>query len=137
LTNHTQGKTTMSKPFGKASKTIDLAVPVDIFEVDGAEVSRRKKISVMEAMRLHMMRPDMPEFVKDADGRERSPEETLQAYLDAECAVLAKFYPRWSGVVSVEGEPLPNPEDDPAVLLQISMAERAWLKGKGLSADPN
>jgi hypothetical protein len=88
------------------TKFVRIQLPPEIFDVEDATAEKRKRVPVAWI------------------------DEMLAASTSDEVyAVLARVFPRWQGVLDVEtDEPLPNPEDDPAVFARLDNAEQLpWL----------
>ena len=105
-------------------KYVTITLPEDVFDVEGATVVRRKRVSVAEVDRLR----NLGKTVKDPKDAE---EELYEG--------MAKIWPRWDGVVDVDsGELLPNPETNPFVFARLGITEQLpWFMGAGLKVRPN
>lgn len=98
-------------------KLVVIDAPEDIFDVEGATISRRKRI---------------PLWRVDAMRRAATSEEVYEH--------MAAIIPEWQGIVDVEtGEPLVNPCEDATVFSHLDSREQmAWLGEQiGSRPDPN
>lgn len=103
-------------------KYIDIPLPEEVFDVNGAFIIRRKRIPTYRVDALFQIR------------QSDDPDKTQKLY-----AAVAEFFPRWQGVVDCEtGETLPNPEDDPTVFSRLDVTEQwPWIMNTGLTYSPN
>lgn len=91
-------------------KYVTIPLPEEIWDVEGATVKRRKRISVARM-------DDLQDIAQEAQDPE------------ALYSNLAELIPSWEGVLDVEtGEPLPDPQDDPMVFSRVDITEQfPWL----------
>lgn len=94
---------------------ITIQAPKGVFDVDGAVVYRKKRISV--AMLDSLLRVESSE---------------------AGYQIFARMFPRWDGVIDVDtGGVLPHPEDDPSVFGRIDAIEQlAWFAEQAKAKHP-
>ena len=98
----------------KKVKLVQIPCPPEIFDVEGATISRRKRV---------------PVWMVDAMRQSANSDEVYEW--------LAKMVPEWSGVIDVEtGEELGFPGDDPGVFSRIdSLEQLPWISAQ-LRAKP-
>jgi hypothetical protein len=92
------------------TKFVRIQLPPEIFDVEDASVEKRKRVPVAWV------------------------DEMLAAQTSGDVyEVMARVFPRWSGVLDVETEePLPNPEEDPEVFARLDNSEQLPWFGEQL-----
>lgn len=102
----------------KTSKTVTIKLPEEIFGPD-ATAERRSPLRVRHVRRIGVLQQD------------RSP-ETFDLLSDE----LAQVWPAWNILDPETGEPLPQPQDDPAVFMELEVDQFQYFGGKGLTERP-
>lgn len=92
----------------RKQELIAVDAPEEIFDVNGATISRRRRVAIQAI--------DDMKASKTAD-------ELYQK--------LAELIPAWNGIVDVDtGEALPSPAEDPKVFGRLDTEQLGWLSGK-------
>lgn len=99
-------------------KYVLIPAPEEVFDVEGATITRRKRISVAAIDAMDQIR--------------RTGNDVNALY-----RAMAELIPEWDGILHVDtGEPLPNPKEDPAAFAGLDVTEQLPWLGEVLKMNP-
>lgn len=91
---------------------IAVPAPSEIFDVEGATISRRRRVAIQAIDEM------------------QASKKTDELYKK-----LAEMVPAWKGIVDVDtGEELASPAEDPTVFGRLDTEQLGWISGKLLQA---